>query len=325
VNDAVAVKASVVILTKNPGPLFRQVLPAVQAQATPWPFEIVVVDSGSTDGTVEFIRASSGVRLYQIPAAEFGHGKTRNYAVAQARGEYVAMLTHDALPADTDWLRALVQAIDAMPDAAGAFGRHLPYPGNNPFVARDITLHFDNFAAGPAVVRLDDRERYARDPGYRQFLHFFSDNNACLRRAVWERMPYPDVDFAEDQLWAQQVLEAGYAKVYVDAARVYHSHEYSAGDALRRAYDESRALRRLFGYRLCPSFAQLVAQSLHCSLRDYRYLLAQRRAWHYPSWLLRAPLHNLCRQLGFYLGERASILGVRFGAALSLDQAKKNQ
>ena len=156
-NDAVAVKASVVILTKNPGPLFRQVLPAVQAQATPWPFEIVVVDSGSTDGTVEFIRASSGVRLYQIPAAEFGHGKTRNYAVAQARGEYVAMLTHDALPADTDWLRALVQAIDAMPDAAGAFGRHLPYPGNNPFVARDITLHFDNFAAGPNSNSTDPR------------------------------------------------------------------------------------------------------------------------------------------------------------------------
>lgn len=316
-------KASVVILTKNPGPLFRKVLGAVLSQQAPWPFEVLVIDSGSSDGTVEFCREEARVRLHQIPAAEFGHGKTRNLAVSLSTGEFIAMITHDALPADEHWLSELVQAVEMAPDAGGAFGRHLPYPGNNPFVARDIINHFDNFAADSKIVRLDDRERYERDVGYRQFLHYFSDNNACLRRSVWEKIPYPDVDFAEDQLWAKQMIEAGYAKVYADNARVYHSHEYSAADALRRAYDESRALQRLFGYRLCSSFMELVMQSVKCSVRDCHYLLTQ--GLRHPSWLLRAPVHNLCRQTGFFLGQRWERMGHFMDSAISLDQAKKRQ
>lgn len=317
-------KASIIIPTKNGGALFGEVLAAIFAQQTPWPFEVLVVDSGSTDETLAICARFPAVRVHCIPAREFGHGRTRNLAISLTSGEFIAVITQDAKPAGPQWLATLVAAVEQAPDIAGAFGRHLPYPGRDPFLARDLALHFDNFAKGPAVVRLDDPARYAADQGYRQWLHYFSDNNACLRRAVWERIPYPEVDFAEDQLWAKSVIEAGYAKAYADGAAVFHSHEYPVVACLKRSYDESRAFRRSFGYRLCPSFAHGAAQTARCALRDYRYLFRERLGRRYPEWLLKLPFYHLARQAGHFLGARSGDSRM-LDFVLSLDQARKRQ
>jgi rhamnosyltransferase len=316
------VKASVVIPTKNPGVLFSRVLTAVTQQDAPWSFEVVVIDSGSVDGTQALCR-SMGVRLVEIEPASFGHGRTRNLAIAGTKGEFIAMLTHDALPADEHWLRRLVEAVEASPDIAGAFGRHLAYPDADPYTKRDLELHFDNFRKMPAVVRLDDRSRYQNDVGYRQLLHFFSDNNACLRRSVWESHSYPDVEFAEDQIWAKTVIEAGYSKAYAHDAAVFHSHRYSVKEMARRSFDESAAFSRLFGYNLCPSIKEMLRQTVRGSGRDILWSLARERLGPQIFWLLRSPFANLARQVGFYLGSRekhipASILGI-----LSRDKALK--
>ena len=318
-------KASVVIPTKNGGALFAEVLASVLAQETPWPFEVLVIDSGSRDATLAICERAAGVTVHAIPSTEFGHGRTRNCVIGLTSGEFIAMLTQDAKPADRHWLRELVAAVEQAPDIAGAFGRHLPYPGRDPFLARDLTHHFDNFARGPSVVRLDDPQRYAADVGYRQFLHFFSNNNACLRRSVWERIPLPDVDFAEDQLWAKAVIEAGYAKAYADRARVFHSHEYRVWETLRRAYDEARAFRGSFGYRLCPSIAHGLAQSLRCSVRDYRYLLSEGLATRFPEWLVKIPLSHLARQAGYFIGAGAGAGASTLDKLFSLDMAKKRR
>ena len=80
--EAGDVKVSVVIPTKNAGPQLRSVLDAVINQQTDWPFEVLVIDSGSTDGTVDLVKLYSSVRLIEISASEFEHSKTRNFAIA---------------------------------------------------------------------------------------------------------------------------------------------------------------------------------------------------------------------------------------------------
>ena len=157
-------RASVVIPVKNGGELLVRVLERILAQDTPWPFEVLVIDSGSRDGSQARVR-EFGVRLHEIPPAEFGHGRTRNLGVSLTRGAAVAFLTQDALPADEHWLRRLVEATELAPDTAGAFGPHLPYPDCNPITARELALHFQGFGESPNVVRLEDPERYAREPG----------------------------------------------------------------------------------------------------------------------------------------------------------------
>jgi rhamnosyltransferase len=312
-------KATVLIPAKNAGQSFRVIIERLLSQQTTWPYEILVIDSGSSDGTVDVCKEYPAIRLHQIAPHEFGHGKTRNLGVSLARGEFVVLITQDALPIDDHWLAKLVAAVDQRADIAGAFGRHLPYENASPFVKRDLQLHFDGFARHDPIVKLDAPDRYKRDPGYRQFLHFFSDNNACLRKSVWERIPYPDVDFAEDQIWAQQIIEAGYAKAYCDTAAVYHSHDYGVMETLRRSYDESKAFRRLFGYRLCPTVLHLLLTTARTTERDWRYgvKLPESRM----RWLCLAPFLNLAKQAGYYFGSEWGDHSLV--SKLSLDRAKK--
>lgn len=326
-SEQAQIKVSVVIPAKNPGMLFRRVLHAVLEQKTPWPFDVLVVDSGSRDGTLEYCQALSAqhdnLRVHAISPAEFGHGRTRNLGVSLTSGEFIALITHDALPANDKWLANLVAAVERAPDVAGAFGRHLPYPSASPYTVRDLTLHFDGFLSWSPIFRMEDPQRYEREAGYRQVLHFFSDNNACIRRSVWQQIPYPDVDFAEDQIWAKQVIEAGYGKAYADDAVVYHSHDYSVIELMRRSFDEASALLALFGYKLCPNLAHLMVQSLRMTLADWRYSWSSSQVGQHWKWMLAAPFRNLAGQAGFYLGQHSRKLPSWLRARISLDKSIK--
>ena len=89
---------SIVIPTKNAGALFDKVLERVFQQETNYTYEVICVDSGSSDGTLDIIKKYPCL-LYQIPASEFGHGKTRVYGASKGTGEYIIFITQDAMPA----------------------------------------------------------------------------------------------------------------------------------------------------------------------------------------------------------------------------------
>jgi len=313
-------KASIIIPTKNAGVQFKGVLQALLEQKTPWEYEILVVDSGSSDGTVQYVLDQKRVRLHQIPAKEFGHGATRNLGISLTSGEFAVMITHDALPAGNTWLLELVTAADQDENIAGSFGRHIAYEHDGPFLKRDLHQHFNGFLEWPDVVYMKDKERYKFDLGYQQFLHFFSDNNACLRRSVWEKIPYPEVDFAEDQ-----IIEAGYAKAYTDKAVVYHSHTFDFIELCQRSFDEARALQRLFGYELCPTVIQMLGQSLRTTVNDIRYLKEKGMMLGNLVWILRAPFRNTAKQVGYYLGQRANRLPDAMVRYISRDMALKRK
>ncbi len=253
--EATPPKASVVIPTYNAGAQFEAVLDGVLAQHTPWPFEVLVIDSGSTDGTLDLIAKRPEVRLHQIDKSEFSHGGTRNLGVELTSGGYIAFLTHDALPANDAWLFNIVEALEVTPEAAGAFGKHFAYPEASAFTKRDLDAHFAGMLNYPLCVSRDtDVARYrSGDAGWRQFLHFYSDNNSCFRRSVWEKLPYREVEFGEDQLWASDIIEAGYAKLYAAQATVYHSHDYDEEETRERSSIEASFFKHFFGYELISS------------------------------------------------------------------------
>jgi hypothetical protein len=159
------------------------------------------------------------------------------------------------MPADEAWLSNLVAMLDHFPDVAGAFGKHLAWPTASAFARRDIDAHFAQFSAKrPLRVHRDlDRTRYAGgDESWHQFLHYYSDNNSCLRKSVWQDIPYRDVEYGEDQLFARDVIAAGYAKAYAPSASVFHSHDYDAEETLARSETEARFFHEHFGYILVP-------------------------------------------------------------------------
>jgi glycosyltransferase involved in cell wall biosynthesis len=269
------IKASVFIPTYNGGPVFQTVLDMVRRQRSPWKFEIVVIDSSSSDGTGEFCLSAADIVFEQIKQSEFGHGATRNRGVELARGEFVAFLTQDALPIDEFWLYNLVSLLEAYPMAAGAFGRHIAWPDASPFMKRHLIDHFGQFDGFPVAVSKDtDPGRWASgDRSWRQFLHFYSDNNSCLRRSVWQRIPLPSVGFGEDQLWANKIIEAGYQKVYAHAAAVYHSHDYDYEANAKRAEEEAIFLKLNFGYDLIHSKEHLEMELAKLNENDSRWAI----------------------------------------------------
>src|SRR6266550_1246429 len=119
---------SILILTKNEALNIERCLDMVFRQEVKGEYEVVVVDSGSSDCTLE-IAQRYPVRGYSIAPEEFHHARTRNFAASLAQGEFLVYLAADALPATTDWLHWLISNFSD-PDVAGVYGRHLPKEGS---------------------------------------------------------------------------------------------------------------------------------------------------------------------------------------------------
>ena len=160
------------------------VLAAVRAQRVDRPVEIVIVDSGSTDGSPDIARAH-GARVEEIPPAAFSHGATRNRLMELAAGDHVAFLTQDAEPADEHWLARLLEGFALAGDVGLTCGPYRPRPGASPMVARELEDWFASFSAdgAPRV----DRATGEPAPGP---ACFFSSANGCVSRAAWRRVPF---------------------------------------------------------------------------------------------------------------------------------------
>jgi rhamnosyltransferase len=257
----VAASASVVIPTKNGGPRFRECLAAVRRQVLDRPFDVVVIDSGSTDDTRGYCREFD-VRLLEIDPSTFNHGTTRNQAIAAAAGEYVALLTQDAVPLGTDWLQHLVDALDEAPRAAGAYGQQVMRAEVTPY----MRWRLGQWAATRqtrVVQELGDAATFERLPALEKLgLVAFDNVNSCVRRRVWEAIPFQHVPFGEDIDWGVRALRAGHAIVYEPGARVEHSHNDSIWRDFKRVYADHRNLNRLLGMRQVPTLGTVARCTL---------------------------------------------------------------
>ncbi len=188
---------TVAIPVLNGARYLDEVLSAVRAQVLPagYELEILVIDSGSSDGSLEIARRHGAV-VHEIPQSEFSHGGTRNLAMKLARGERVAFITQDATPAHERWLAALLEGFSKADDVALVFGPHEPRPDASHMIKSEMERHFELWPDGD-VQRLDRSPRGLMD--YRAYpgkITFFSDVNGCVARWAWERVPYREVPYA---------------------------------------------------------------------------------------------------------------------------------
>jgi rhamnosyltransferase len=311
---------TVAIPVRNGGLLLRRVLSAICAQRLDADVEVLVADSGSIDGSADAARAA-GARVLPVAPGTFGHGRTRNLLMEAARGSHVAFLTQDAVPADDRWLARMIDGFALAADIALVYGPYLPRPDASPMVARELEDWFASFGAEPRVDRLQPSEHEL--PALRLLgpRAFFTDANGCVLRSAWERIPFPDVAYAEDHALSLRMLRAGYAKAYVPGAAVEHSHEYRLVDVLRRAFDEARGLREIYGWEPPAGVRAARAHVIGPVRADLRWARASEAS---RALLLgvagRGTVHHAAKFGGTLLGSRAGRLPARLRRLLSLER-----
>lgn len=208
--------ASFVIRTKNESLRLAQCLERIRAQRWIGTLEIVVIDSGSTDGTQDIARRLAD-RLIEIRPEEFDYSRTLNQAIAASRGSLVVPISGHTVLRDDDWL-ARMAAVFADDRVAGAFCRQVPWPD----------------ADWTELVRLS-RDFPADDRVWEppEDCTMFSNAASVIRRDLWERHPF-DRSAAEDLYWAKWAISVGFKIRYLAHAEAYHSHNDSTKVRARR-------------------------------------------------------------------------------------------
>lgn len=209
---------AVVIRAKNEARWIGETLAALFDRAALAPRQVVVVDSGSTDGT-QAIVARFPVTLIQIAPEEFTYGYALNLGVASVDAELIATLSAHSLPSDALWLRNLIRPFE-LPRVAGVYGRQLPRA--NATVLERLGMRLTGV--------LSDKPRLS------DTRPLFSNANGAFRRALWLEHPFDEtLGGAEDIAWVRTMQERGYLIAYEPTAAVYHSHGEPLLRHLRRA------------------------------------------------------------------------------------------
>lgn len=252
--------------------------------------EVVVVDSESTDGSVELARAW-GARVHSIAATEFHHGRTRNLGAQLALGETLVFTSQDTYAVGSDWLATLVAPLQSGDGIAGVYGRQLAKPG-----AKPPERYFLEFLYGsvPREQRVSAHDELTIDTT------LFSNVNSAIPRRVWETFPFDEeIVMSEDQEWCGRVLMAGFHVRYEPCAAVRHSHDYTIRSAFSRFFDSGVSAERAYmaGNR---SVGALRRSALDYARGEVRWLFETGNG----LWIPYAVCYESAKFLGLHFGRR---------------------
>jgi rhamnosyltransferase len=291
---------SIVLLTYNGGDYLTEVFASIFSQTTRLSYEVIAIDSGSSDRTLEIIKQFP-VTLIQISNREFGHGRTRNLGARQASGRYVVFLTQDATPANMYWLDNLVRPLLESPNLAGVYSRQIPRPNCNPWEARDI-----NIGAGPisAVKRVNFEDPLQQETYrvHRSRFISFSNVSSCIRKSVLDQLPFAEnILMMEDQEWCKRAIESGHWIGYEAASVVHHSHNHSLRMIYKRHYDYGVSLQEFAPIPM--TFKSVLVYTVVETLGDIRFVFGHGRAISSAlNWIVKFPLVRFAMRYGLYRG-----------------------
>jgi rhamnosyltransferase len=256
---------SIILRSFNEAWALRETLPALAAQNyKPW--ELIVIDSGSTDGSVKLIRQFQPRHLIQIPHSEYNPSRVMNQGMELASWNFGIFLNADAMPLGPDWLGPLVTAL-LDPQVAAVFGRQIPRPDCQAVFAHDYERCF---GANRESVKWE---------------HFFSMASSGIRKDIWAKRGFNErMQYSEDDEYTRWCRAQGYRVVYVPESVVMHSHNYTAAQAWKRSFGEGRARAAVWKNRIAnPTWGRNVFLGwVNDARRDFRFCTRTRRLGEWP-------------------------------------------
>ena len=277
------IPVSIIIPTYNAGKEFEKFALMIKKQ-TANIRQVLVIDSSSMDETVS-IADKYNFTVEIIPKSEFGHGKTRQYALEKVKTEIVVFLTQDALLYDEFSVEKLVQCLISDEKIAGVYGRQMPFE-NTGILGRFARLY--NYPSISKINNFDDRKKKGIKTA------FLSDSFSAYKKTMLNKIGgFPDVNFGEDTYVAAKLLMNGYKTVYCAEAKVYHSHDYGLIEQYRRNKEIGKFHRQ--EKWLLETFGKAEGEGLKFVINEAKYLVKNGKFYYLPI----AFLHNAVKYLGY--------------------------
>lgn len=280
-------QVTLIIPTFNGGSRFRECLKQVMMQSVAIR-DIIVIDSGSSDQTVT-IAEQYGVIVKKIAKEDFGHGRTRQYALSFVTTKYAIFMTQDAVLASADSIQYIMDFIETHEKVVAVYGRQISEEYKNP-LAKFNRLY--NYRETSFVNSLSDKA----EKGIKAT--FFSNSFAIYDVEVLKRIGgFPlHVTFGEDMYVAAKLLLSGYQTGYCAQAIVYHAHENTLVEDFRRCKD--------IGYFhksekwLLDTFGKAEGEGIKFVLSEMKYLWNTGKQTYIPI----AFFHNIIKYIGYTWG-----------------------
>jgi len=300
-----AVEISIIILAKNEERYIGPTLDMVFRQRIDKEYEVIIIDSGSQDSTLEIAKRYP-VKILEMSAREFGHGRTRNLGAQIAGGGIAVFLNADATPGNEDWLKSLVADFRNDEKTVGAYSYTYPRPDCNPLDARSILTDNYLFDKNEKVKYIKSFLKYDRmnREGKRKLISFHTISCA-IDKNILLKNPFADIPFGEDLEWSKRMLEKGFKIVYESSSKVIHSHNIHSSciRTIKRYFDDAVLSQRLLKRWLFLDLLKWLAVVATESLEDVAYILKLKRDLFYKlSWIIYSPVSRMSELFGILLG-----------------------
>ena len=280
-------KISVIIPTYNAEKYLPLLLEKLKQQTIV--FELIVIDSSSTDDTVT-IASKYTDNIITIPKTEFDHGGTRTKAAKTASGEFIVFLTQDALPYDDHAITKILEPFENL-NVGAAYGRQIPYEDTSLFGKHLRNFNYSNTSY---VRTLKDKEQYGIKTA------FLSDSFAAYRKSTLEKIGWfkNGLIVGEDSYAGSKILLEEYALAYCAEAKVYHSHSYTIIEEFNRYFDIGVFHKR--ENWILETFGKAEGEGGKYVKSEFQYLLAQHAYWQIPEFFMRNGMKYLGYKLGYH-------------------------
>jgi len=292
------INVSIIIPAKNGESTIGRALSSIFSQNTRYAYEVIIIDSGSTDNTLSIV-GSYSVRLYEIKPCEFSHSLTRNYGASLSNAEsYLIFLNQDAVPADEYWLDNLVKSMELEQDIKAVCATEL-----------NENRRFFNVSGVASYVFVNSHVKgvYVIEP---YLLSKTSDMSKLEQRqlfpfttvcAIFDKghfMKHPfsgDVEWGEDLHWAVENSNQGFKSACTSLAKVFHFHNYSEQELKVIMGHTKKVYMELFGWdeMSMDQFVLMVNPNM-VSSDSSRYIDELKNSL---SWKVTAPLRWLHKHL----------------------------
>ena len=296
-------KIDVIIPTYRPDDKLEKNLRMLRRQ-TLSPDRILLINTEeSCFHSKEFYKLPQG-EIIHITKQEFDHGGTRNLAASLCDGDIMILLTQDAIPADEYLIENLVRPFED-PEVCAAYGRQMASYKDNPLEAYTRRFNY------PAVSRVKSKEDLPV-LGIKTF--FCSNVCAAYRKSVYDELggfPLHTI-FNEDMIFASHLIEAGKKIAYVSDARVWHWHNYTAMDQLRRNFDLAVSQVDYGGLFLA---VKSESEGIRMVKETLRYFIRKGKLAYVPHIIIQ----NGAKYIGYKLGRNYHKLPLWFIKKISLN------